>query len=98
MLDLGCGNGAKLAELAGRGASGVGVDVSGNFVESAPSGVELVRGDLNELDSMPELPGRTFDRILFLQSFEPGRSTSVIISPYATCCAREPISATSTPP
>ena len=29
----------------------------------------LIKGDLNELDAMPELAGRTFDRILFLQSF-----------------------------
>lgn len=69
VLDLGCGNGGKLAELAGEGATAaVGIDVSGSFV-SAPPGVALIRGDLNELDSMPGLAGRAFDRILFLQSF-----------------------------
>jgi hypothetical protein len=31
--------------------------------------MELISGDLNELDSMPELAGCMFDRILFLQSF-----------------------------
>lgn len=31
--------------------------------------MELVRGDLSELDSVPGLAGRRFDRILFLQSF-----------------------------
>jgi SAM-dependent methyltransferase len=70
VLDLGCGNGGKLAELLGAGATAaVGVDVSGNFLAAPPSGLELIQGDLNELDSMPRLAGRTFDRILFLQSF-----------------------------
>ena len=70
VLDLGCGNGRKLAELVRDGATAaVGVDVSGNFSSARPPGLELIRGDLNELDSMPALAGRTFDRILFLQSF-----------------------------
>lgn len=70
VLDLGCGNGAKLAELVRDGAtSSVGVDLSGEFVESQPPDLMLVRGDLSELDSLPELAGRAFDRILFLQSF-----------------------------
>lgn len=69
VLDLGCGSGGKLAELVAEGATAaVGVDVSGNFI-SAPPGLELVQGDLNDLDSMPGLVERTFDRILFLQSF-----------------------------
>ncbi|WP_427893156.1 class I SAM-dependent methyltransferase [Kribbella sp. GL6] len=66
ILDLGCGNGGKLAELVQDGATDcVGLDVSGNFL----SGLELIQGDLSELDSVPALAGRTFDRILFLQSF-----------------------------
>jgi len=70
VLDLGCGNGGKLAELVGEGATAaVGVDVGGSFLSSPLPGLELVHGDLNELDSMPELAGRRFDRILFLQSF-----------------------------
>jgi SAM-dependent methyltransferase len=70
ILDVGCGNGSKLAELVGDGATAsVGVDVSGNFVSEPPPGLELIQSDLNELDSMPALAGRTFDRILFLQSF-----------------------------
>jgi SAM-dependent methyltransferase len=70
LLDLGCGNGGKLAELVrgGAGAS-VGVDISGNFVTGRPSGLELVQGDLSELDSVAALAGRRFDRIMFLQSF-----------------------------
>ena len=70
VLDVGCGNGGKLAELVAGGASpAVGVDLSGNFLSAPPPGLELIQGDLNELDTMPELAGRTFDRILFLQSF-----------------------------
>jgi SAM-dependent methyltransferase len=70
VLDLGCGNGGKLAELvrAGAGVS-VGVDISGNFIANRPSGLELVQGDLSELDSIAALAGRRFDRITFLQSF-----------------------------
>jgi 8-oxo-dGTP pyrophosphatase MutT (NUDIX family)/SAM-dependent methyltransferase len=70
VLDVGCGNGGKLAELVGDGATAaVGVDVSGNFLSAPPAGLELIQGDLNRLHSIPELAGRTFDRILFLQSF-----------------------------
>ena len=37
ILDLGCGNGAKLAELVARGAREcVGVDVSGHFIANPP--------------------------------------------------------------
>ena len=70
ILDLGCGNGGKLAELVRDGAvASAGVDIGGNFITSPPAGVELIRGDLSHPDSLPALSGRTFDRILFLQSF-----------------------------
>jgi SAM-dependent methyltransferase len=69
VLDVGCGNGAKLAELVGDGATGcVGVDVSDNFLTDLPPGMELVPGDLSELDAVPGIAGRRFDRIAFLQS------------------------------
>ena len=69
VLDAGCGNGAKLVQLAEEGArSSVGVDIAGRFVE-APPGVELIAGDLSDLSAVPGLAGRRFDRILFLQSF-----------------------------
>src|SRR4051794_1772403 len=70
VLDVGCANGSKLAELVRDGATTtVGVDVSGDFLDAPPSGLQLIQGDLNQLDSMPELARHTFDRILFLQSF-----------------------------
>jgi SAM-dependent methyltransferase len=70
VLDVGCGNGAKLAELVRDGATdSVGVDVSGNFLSAPPPALEFIRGDLSELDSVPGLAGRRFDRIMFLQSF-----------------------------
>lgn len=70
ILDLGCGNGGKLASLARDGAvSCVGVDIGGKFIESVPDGVSLIQGDLSAPDALPQLRGRTFDRILFLQSF-----------------------------
>ncbi|GMA26131.1 hypothetical protein GCM10025864_38900 [Luteimicrobium album] len=69
VLDVGCGNGAKLAELVATGATAcVGLDISGNFPPAPPAGLELVQGDLSELERVPELSGRTFDRITFLQS------------------------------
>lgn len=70
VLDLGCGNGGKLAELVRDGAvSSVGIDISDNFITPRPPGVELISADLSELDSLPSVAGRSFDRILFLQSF-----------------------------
>lgn len=70
VLDLGCGSGSKLEELVREGAaSSVGVDLSGSFPSDPVPGLELIRGDLNHLDEMPQLCGRTFDRIMFLQSF-----------------------------
>jgi len=70
VLDLGCGNGGKVAELVRDGATRcVGVDVSGNFLDASTPGLELIQGDLNEFDALPGLAGRKFNRILFLQSF-----------------------------
>src|SRR5438105_3785385 len=70
VLDVGCGNGSKLAELVENGAAAaVGIDISGTFVSAQPPRLQFVQGDLSELESVPELTGRTFDRILFLQSF-----------------------------
>ena len=70
ILDLGCGNGGKLAELVRDGAvASAGIDIGGNFITSPPAGVELIPGDLSDPGSVPGLSGRTFDRILFLQSF-----------------------------
>lgn len=69
VLDVGCGNGAKLAELVRDGATdSVGVDFSGHFLPDPPPGMELIQADMSDLASAPGLAGRTFDRILFLQS------------------------------
>jgi SAM-dependent methyltransferase len=69
-LDLGCGNGGKLLELMEDGATGsVGVDISGNFLSPLPNDLQLITADLSEFQSLPELAGRKFDRIMFLQSF-----------------------------
>lgn len=70
VLDLGCGNGAKVAELVVDGAAaGVGVDISGKFIEPRPAGLELIQGDLSDPGLLPGLEDRRFDRVLFLQSF-----------------------------
>ncbi|HVX44855.1 MAG TPA: class I SAM-dependent methyltransferase [Mycobacteriales bacterium] len=70
VLDAGCGNGSKIAELVHDGATAsVGVDISGHFITARPPGLELIRGDLSDLAAVPGLAGRRFDRILFLQSF-----------------------------
>lgn len=69
VLDVGCGNGGKLAELIQDGAAGaVGVDISDNFLTAQPPRLQFIQGDMSELESIRELSGRTFDRILFLQS------------------------------
>src|SRR6476661_6386947 len=69
ILDAGCGNGTKVAQLAGEGAgTSVGIDISATFI-APPPGVELIQGDLSDLAAVPGLAGRQFDRILFLQSF-----------------------------
>ncbi len=81
LLDLGCGNGGKLAELARDGAEqSVGVDLSGAFPRTPPAGVEYVSGDLNELDSFSAVAGRVFDRVLFLQSFGYARDPVAVLS------------------
>lgn len=70
VLDLGCGNGGKLAELLELGAArAVGVDISGNFIGALHPGLHLLRADLNDLESIGELKDTTFDRVMFLQSF-----------------------------
>lgn len=67
VLDAGCGDGSKTAQLVGDGAAAsVGVDISDNFI-TPPPGVELIKGDLSDLSTVPGLAGRKFDRVLFLQ-------------------------------
>jgi SAM-dependent methyltransferase len=69
-LDLGCGNGGKLAQLIREGASAaVGIDISGNFIADPPPELELIQADLSDPESVPALTGRRFDRVLYLQSF-----------------------------
>jgi SAM-dependent methyltransferase len=69
VLDVGCGSGAKDVELLEQGATEIiGIDISGHFIASADPRLTLVQGDLSELDQLPAVQGRTFDRILFLQS------------------------------
>jgi SAM-dependent methyltransferase len=70
VLDAGCGSGAKIAQLVQDGAvDSVGVDISDTFITDAPPGLELIQGDLSDLAAVKGLAGRSFDRILFLQSF-----------------------------
>lgn len=70
VLDLGCGNGGKLATLVRDGAVGcVGVDIGGTFIGDPPPGLELIDADLNDFHLLRAVAGRRFDRILFLQSF-----------------------------
>ncbi len=69
ILDVGCGSGAKDVELLERGAAEVvGVDIAAHFLASADPRLTLVQGDLSDLDQVPAIQGRFFDRILFLQS------------------------------
>ena len=69
-LDLGCGNGDKLAEIMDKGAvNSFGIDVRGGFTSTKRSDLEFALGDLSELENIPALKGRSFDRIMFLQSF-----------------------------
>lgn len=70
ILDLGCGNGDKLAQLVRDGATGcVGVDIGGAFISDPPTGLTLIDADLNDFHTLPAVAGRKFDRIMFLQSF-----------------------------
>ena len=70
VLDIGCGDGSKLAELVHDGAvDSVGIDVREDLLSDPPTGMTLARGDISSLSEVSEIRGRRFDRILFLQSF-----------------------------
>lgn len=69
VVDVGCGDGRHLRALAGRGVSGIGVDVSPALVDAArraadrerggwPDGTELsfLVGDARHLDAVRDLP------------------------------------------
>ena len=60
VLDLGCGNGEKLARLAGRGFELTGVDLSAQqlrLAEGAVPEATFVHADFAELDLMAQLAG-----------------------------------------
>jgi 2-polyprenyl-3-methyl-5-hydroxy-6-metoxy-1,4-benzoquinol methylase len=85
ILDVGCGNGSKLSELLEMGASSaVGVDISSNFKSDFARGPELIHANMNDLETIQELQGRKFDRVMFLQSFgyasDPVRTLQVACS------------------
>lgn len=81
ILDVGCGNGQKAAELLELGAvSVIGIDIAGSFIEPTPRGLRLVQGDLSDLDRQPAITGRVFDRILFLQSLGYARDQTHTLS------------------
>ena len=66
VLDLGCGNGAKIARLAGR-FEVTGVDISERQLElarAAVPGATFVQADFVELD----FPAETFDAVTALYS------------------------------
>jgi 2-polyprenyl-3-methyl-5-hydroxy-6-metoxy-1,4-benzoquinol methylase len=67
-LDLACGHGLVARELARRGASVVGIDLSRNLLDRAlaresrePLGIDYVLGDASDLEA---LDGRQFDVIV----------------------------------
>jgi SAM-dependent methyltransferase len=57
-------------QLGPRGARSVlGLDIAANFLTPpADLDVTLAAGDLSDLGSLPSVQGRTFDKVLFLQS------------------------------
>ena len=65
VLDLGCGPGLYLAQLAGLGYSGCGIDFSPASIQYAranlPGGIHLVEGDLRTVDF-----GTGFDLVMML--------------------------------
>lgn len=74
ILDVGCGSGAKAAHWARHGATEVtGIDISGQFVSDRPSNVHFITADLSDLDTVPELCGHAYDRIVFFQSISYAR-------------------------
>ena len=63
VLDIGCGDGSKLAELVRAGAvDSVGIDVRDDLLSDPPSGMTLARGDISSLFEVSEIRGRRFDR------------------------------------
>lgn len=65
ILDLGCGNGDLLASL--KPSTGVGVDFSPTAIDHARArhpDLQFLLGDVEALDRIPALAGRTFDIIL----------------------------------
>jgi SAM-dependent methyltransferase len=81
VLDLGCGSGWKAAHFARTGAARVvGIDVSTSYrdlwsqaAELAPQ-LEFHVGDLNSLDEIDALKGRTFDVVVCFQAMGYSRN------------------------
>lgn len=69
VLDLGCGDGALLAELAGQGCTGHGVEIEPSAVlATIRRGVPVDAVDIAEL--LPTLPDRAYDVVVVSQTLQ----------------------------
>ena len=67
VLDVGCGSGTLLAQVASSGASPVGVDISETMAAAARRrvpGATVLVADAQTTDLLEAAPGRSFDRIV----------------------------------
>lgn len=79
VLDLGCGDGALLAELEAKGVTGYGIEIDpANLVACIERGVNVIHGDLDA--GLADFDADSFDYVVMTQTLQAMRFPHALVA------------------